>query len=270
MAQSRRHAGKVAVITGGSAGIGRGAVGAFARDGAAVVVHGLTTPEVDEVVAEVTAAGGRAVGEAGDVADPDTHRRLVETALAEFGRIDHLVAAAGMQTYGDAVTTTPEDFDRVFAVNVRGVFLAAHAALPEIRRNHGTVAIISSVQGVATQNNVVGYTSTKGALNAMTRALAVDEAEYGVRVNAILPGSVDTPMLRTSAATWSDGTPQGIEETIATWGRMHPLGRVGTPEEVGGVCAFLASEEASFITGAELRVDGGLLSRIAASLPEKG
>ena len=124
-------------------------------------------------------------------------------------------------------------------------------------------------KGVATQNNVVGYTMTKGALNAMARALAVDEAAYGVRVNALLPGSIDTPMLRASAHQWSDGTAEGSNKVIADWGLMHPLGRVGQPREVGSVCSFLASDEASFVTGAEIRVDGGLLSRIAAVLPSK-
>ena len=263
------HKGKVVIVTGGSAGIGRGAAEVFAAEGAAVVVHGLTQQNVDEAVQAITASGGLAIGVAGDVALEATHRAVVDAAMNRFGRIDHLVTSAGIQTYGDAAETTPEDFDRVFAVNVRGVFLAVHCAIAEIRKNRGTITLISSVQGVATQNKVVGYTSTKGALNAMTRALAVDEAEHGVRVNAILPGSIDTPMLRTSATEWSDGTDAGQEAVIAEWGRMHPLGRVGRPSEVGAVCSFLASDAASFVTGAELRVDGGLLSRIAAALPEK-
>ncbi|EPR75455.1 3-oxoacyl-[acyl-carrier protein] reductase [Leifsonia rubra CMS 76R] len=267
MTHTRRLEGHVAVITGGSAGIGRGAAKAFAAEGASVVVHGYTASSVDDTVAAILAVGGAAVGIRGDVADENTHRGIVKLALAEFGRIDHLVASAGMQTYGDAATTTPEEFDRVFAVNVRGVFLAVHAAIAEIRKAHGTITIVSSVQGVATQNNVVGYTMTKGALNAMTRALAVDEAQFGVRVNAVLPGSVDTPMLRASAAQWSDGTPEGADGVIAEWGTMHPLGRVGQPSEIGTVCTFLASADASFVTGAEIRVDGGLLSRIATVLP---
>lgn len=265
----RKHEGSVVVVTGGSAGIGRGAAEVFAAEGAAVVVHGLTQANVDEVVQQITDDGGVAIGVAGDVAQEATHRAIAEAAMARFGRIDHLVTSAGIQTYGDAATTTPESFDHVFAVNVRGVFLAVHHTIEQIRRNRGTITLISSTQGVATQNNVVGYTSTKGALNAMTRALAVDEAAYGVRVNAILPGSIDTPMLRSSAREWSDGTDAGEEAVIAEWGRMHPLGRVGRAAEVGTVCSFLAGSEASFVTGAELRVDGGLLSRIAASLPTR-
>src|SRR5690606_28944208 len=124
-------------------------------------------------------------------------------------------------------------------------------------------------QGIATQNNVVGYAMTKGGLNAMCRALANDEAPHGVRVNAVLPGSVDTPMLRTAAADWSDGTPEGVEQLVADWGLMHPLGRVAQPREIGNVCAFLASDDASFVTGAEIRVDGGLLARSSSQLPNK-
>lgn len=266
---SRKHEGRVVIVTGGSAGIGRGAVEAFAEDGASVVVHGLTADDVETTVGAILASGGKAVGVHGDVALEETHRRMVEVALAEFGRIDHLVTSAGIQTYGDAETTTPADLDRVYSVNVKGVFMAVHAAISEIRKNRGTVTLVSSVQGVATQNNVVGYTMTKGALNAMARAMAVDEAAHGVRVNALLPGSVDTPMLRTSAREWSDGTDAGEDALIAQWGTMHPLGRVGQPREIGNVCSFLASEAASFVTGSEIRVDGGLLARIAVALPAK-
>lgn len=264
-----RHAGRVVIVTGGSAGIGGGAAAAFAEQGALVVVHGLEEARVEEAVEALTAGGGTAVGVAGDVAEEETHQRLVDEAMRNFGRIDHLVTSAGIQTYGDALSTTPEDFDRVFAVNVRGVFLAIRAAITEIRKNAGTITLISSVQGVASQNNVVGYAMTKGGLNAMCRALAVDEATHGVRVNAVLPGSVDTPMLRTAAADWSDGTPEGVERLVADWGLMHPLGRVGQPREIGNVCAFLASEDASFITGAEIRVDGGLLARSPSRLPSR-
>lgn len=269
MTQVKKHDGKVVIVTGGSAGIGQGIAEVFAREGAAVVVHGRTQDNVDETVEAIIAAGGRAVGVTGDVIEEETHKRTVAAALENFGRLDHIVTSAGIQTYGDSLTTTPENFDRVYQVNVRGVFLAVHNAIAEIRKNAGTVTLISSVQGVATQDNVVGYTMTKGALNAMTRAMAVDEARHGVRVNAVLPGSIDTPMLRTSAAEWSDGTPEGIENTIANWGTSHALGRVGLPQEMGTVCSFLASSDASFVTGAEIRADGGLLARIAAALPAK-
>lgn len=265
----RPHEGKVVLVTGGSRGIGGGIAEVFGEQGAAVVVNGLGDEYVQRTVSRIRAAGGTAIGAAGPVQDPQTCVDAVDAALREFGRLDHLVTAAGIQRYGDTVSTSIETWDEVFDINVRGVFLAARAALPEIRKRGGTVTLISSVQGVATQNQVAAYTSSKGALNALARAMAVDEAAHGVRVNALLPGSVDTPMLRTAAAEWSDGTAEGIENVIAEWGRMHALGRVAQPREIGTVVAFLASDAASFVTGAEIRVDGGLLARIAAALPAK-
>lgn len=265
----RVHEGKVALVTGGSQGIGRGVALTMARRGAAVVVHGLTEDYVDETVELIRDAGGTATGTFGPIDQEQTSMDAVARAIEEYGRLDHLVTAAGIQRYGDAVDTPIATWDEVFGVNVRGVFLAARAALPHIRQQHGTVTVISSVQATATQNNVVAYTASKGALNAMCRAMAVDEAAYGVRVNSIAPGSVDTPMLRTSAAQWSDGTPEGVERTIANWGTAHALGRVAQPGEIGEAASFLASDAAGFITGSELRVDGGLLARLAAPLPPK-
>lgn len=260
------HDGAVALVTGGSQGIGRGIALEFARAGAAVVVHGLTRDLAEETAADIRAEGGRAVATWGPIDDPATSDAAVAAAVGEFGRLDHLATSAGIQRYGDIVSTTEELWDEVFAVNVKGVYLAAHAAVPVIRQHRGTVTLISSVQATANQDQVAAYTASKGALNALCRAMAVDEAAYGVRVNAVCPGSVDTPMLRGAAAEHSDGTPEGIAATLRHWGTSHPLGRVATPEEVGSVVTFLASSRASFVTGADIRVDGGLLCRIAAPL----
>ena len=261
------HDGAVALVTGGSQGIGQGVALEFARAGAAVVVHGLTQDFAEETCALIRQAGGEAEPCWGPIDDQATSEQAVATALTRFGRLDHLVASAGIQRYGDVVSTTPQVWDEVFDVNVKGVYLAAHAAVPSIRQNRGTVTIISSVQGVANQNQVAAYVASKGALNALCRGMAVDEAAYGVRVNAVCPGSVDTPMLRHSAAEHSDGTPEGLEAVLALWGTSHPLGRIAQTSEIGQVVVFLASQRASFITGADIRVDGGLLCRIAAPLP---
>jgi NAD(P)-dependent dehydrogenase (short-subunit alcohol dehydrogenase family) len=264
---NQSHAGKVALVTGGSQGIGQGIALKLADHGRAVVVHGLTSDFVEQTVALICDAGGKAVGITGKIQDEETSRKAVELALSEYGRLDTLATAAGIQRYGDVVSTSPGVWDEVFSVNVRGVYLAAHHALPAIREAGGTVTMISSVQGVANQNQVAAYASSKGALNALTRGMAVDEAAFGVRVNVVLPGSIDTPMLRGSASEFSDGTQQGQDAVIRLWGASHPLGRVGTPSEIGEVVSFLASAAASFVTGAEIRVDGGLLSRIATTLP---
>jgi NAD(P)-dependent dehydrogenase (short-subunit alcohol dehydrogenase family) len=262
------HAGKVALVTGGSQGIGQGIALTLAEHGAAVVVHGLTSDFVDETVGLIREAGALAVGIAGAIQEEETSRKAVELALAEYGRLDILATAAGIQRYGDVVSTSPAVWDEVFDVNVRGVYFAAHHALPEIRKVGGTVTMISSVQGVANQNQVAAYAASKGALNALARGMAIDEAAFGVRVNAVLPGSIDTPMLRGSASQFSDGTQEGQDAVIRLWGTSHPLGRVGTPAEIGEVVSFLASSAASFVTGAEIRVDGGLLTRIAAPIPD--
>lgn len=259
--------GTVALVTGGSQGIGRGVARELAAAGAAVVVHGLTRPECDETVAMIVAAGGLASATWGPIDQAATSAAAVQFALDTYGRLDHLVCSAGIQRYGDAVSTPEPVWDEVFAVNVKGCYLAAHAALPAIRTTgSGTVTMIASVQGTANQNQVAAYAASKGAVIALCRAMAVDEAAYGVRVNSVSPGSVDTPMLRASAADQSDGTPAGVDATVALWGSSHPLGRVADPREVGAVVAFLASRRASFVTGADVRVDGGLLSRLAAPL----
>lgn len=264
------HDGRVALVTGGSSGIGEGAALSLAQQGAAVAVHGLDLNEAEALAARIRDSGGRAIAVSGPIDQAATSEAAVASTIQAFGRLDTLVTSAGIQRYGDTVETSEETWDEVLDVNTKGVFLAARAALPFIRESaSGSVVIVASVQGTASQANVVAYTTSKGALHAMGRAMAIDEAAFGVRVNTVSPGSVDTPMLRASAAQWSDGTPEAVERTIANWGTMHALGRVATIGEVGDVIAFLAGPRAAFVTGSDVRVDGGLLARIAAALPEK-
>lgn len=262
------HEGRVAIVTGGSQGIGRAGAIALAEAGAAVVVHGATLDLARETADEIRDAGGEAAATAGPIEVASTARAAVELALERYGRLDTLVTSAGIQRYGDVADTTADLWDDVFSVNVKGVYLAVHHAIGELRSSgSGSIVVVSSVQAVAAQNDVVAYSASKGALHAMTRAMAVDEARYGVRVNSVSPGSVDTPMLRRSASLFSDGSEAGLQSVLDSWGTAHPLGRVGDPVEVGEAIAFLAGPRASFITGAELRVDGGLTARLAAALP---
>jgi NAD(P)-dependent dehydrogenase (short-subunit alcohol dehydrogenase family) len=214
--------------------------------------------------------GGEAVGLHADVRDRHSIAAAVTKASA-FGPdtgLDAVVASAGIQRYGDAVTTDESTWDEVFAVNVKGTYLLAQAALPYLRASGaGSMVFVSSVQSLGTQPGVVAYAASKGALNAMMRAMAIDEAPRGVRVNAVCPGSVDTPMLRASAASFTDGSPEAVEGLLKTWGMAHPLGRVANPHEIAEVIAFLVSPRASFVTGEDVRVDGGLLASLAVAIP---
>lgn len=265
---SGEQTGRVALVTGGSSGIGRGAANELARQGASVVVHGLTMEEANLVVQEIRVAGGIATATFGPIDDPETSKLAVSLALAEYGHLDILVTSAGIQRYGTAIDTPIEVWDEVFNVNVKGVFLACKAALPEIRKSDaGSVAIIASVQASATQGNVAAYSSSKGALLSLARAIAVDEGPFGVRVNSISPGTIDTPMLRNTARLLSDGSPAGMQALVDDWGSAHALGRTGTVQELGAVISFVTSPRASFMTGDDIRVDGGLLARLAAAAP---
>ena len=264
------HAGSVALVTGGSSGIGQAVAELLAAGGARVAVNSADAAQADAVASAITASGGNAVPAVADVLDGEAITSAVRATAEAYGSLDTLVTCAGIQRYGTVADTDEATWDEVFAVNVKGVFLAAKAALPYLRRStRGAVVVVSSVQAHATQAAVAAYAASKGALNALVRSMAVDEAPYGVRVNAVCPGSVDTPMLRLSARRFSDGSEEGAQQAIDDWGRSHPLGRVARPIEIAEVVGFLASPRASFVTGEDVRVDGGLLATLAAAISER-
>ncbi|QKW34494.1 SDR family oxidoreductase [Actinomadura sp. NAK00032] len=263
----REFEGKAAVVTGGSLGIGRAVVERLARDGAAVVFCGVGEDAVRRAEAELRADGLEVTGVEADVTAAARMDALVAEAVSRHGGLDVVVTCAGVQRYGTVEETTEELWDEVLDVNVKGVFLACRAAVPELRRRGGgTIVTMSSVQAFVSQDRVAAYSASKAAINALTRAMALDHAADGIRANVVCPGSVDTPMLRWAADLFRGGTSQDAQ--VAEWGRAHPLGRVATAAEVAEVVAFLAGPRSSFVTGAEHRVDGGLLARNPAALPD--
>lgn len=262
----QEFAGKTAIVTGGTKGIGLGAARRLAQGGANVVICG--AGRNGEAAAEqLRAEGLQVVAKQTDVRSGAEVRELVRFAAERFGRLDILVNSAGVQRYGDVVETSEEVWDEVLDINVKGMYLTSKYAIPEMRRQgKGAIVHVSSVQAFASQKGVAAYTASKGAINALTRAMALDHAAEGIRVNVVCPASVDTPMLQWAADLFKGGSTR--EDVLADWGKMHPIGRLGTPEELGELIAFLASDRASFITGGEYKIDGGLLAGLGVRLPE--
>lgn len=259
--------GHVVAITGGAAGIGEATSLHMARAGATVVALDRDSAAVDRLVQAGSRAGLAIEGEVVDVADADQVADAAQRLADRHGGINTLVCAAGVQDYGSVEQTSMEQFDRLMAVNLRGVFAACHYAVPLIRaRGGGSIVVVASVQAYAAQTGVAAYAASKGALVALVKAMAVDHAAEGIRVNAVCPGSVDTPMLRWAADRFSKGSE--ADDVVASWGRSHPIGRVAKPAEVAQAVAYLSGPESSFITGADLRVDGGLTAALNVTLPQ--
>jgi NAD(P)-dependent dehydrogenase (short-subunit alcohol dehydrogenase family) len=250
--------GKIALVT-GTSGIGLGAALRLARGGAKVFVCGNDDAHNQKAAG---AAEGLNVSIAHvDVSEENSVRDWVMPIGEAEGRIDVLVNAAAIQTYGDISSTDCAHWDRVMAINLRSCFLTSHHAYLFMKGDGGAIVHVSSVQGHGNQNNVLAYATTKGAIHAMTRAMAVDCAKDKVRVNSISPGSVRTPLLE-FAAQKVVGDGNDIEPAIAQFGEAHPIGRVGTVEETSELIAFLCSEKSGFCTGGDYLVDGGLLAHL--------
>jgi NAD(P)-dependent dehydrogenase (short-subunit alcohol dehydrogenase family) len=257
--------GKVAVITGAGGGIGKASAEKLAAGGASVLLVGNVEEDVKESAYELQKKGYHAAAYKADVSNPENMEAAIRDAIDQFGGLDILVNSAGIQRYGTVEDTPVETWNEVFRVNVDGIFLASKFAIPEMRkRGGGSIVNISSVQAFASQTSVAAYTASKGAINALTKAMALDHAKDQIRVNVVCPGSVHTPMLETSAGLFGDN----VEETLASWGSMHPLGRIATPEEIAEMVLFLSSSRASFVTGGEYKVDGGLTAALGISLPK--
>jgi meso-butanediol dehydrogenase / (S,S)-butanediol dehydrogenase / diacetyl reductase len=257
----KEFAEKVALVT-GTTGIGRAIAMRLATGGAQVVACGIDTAGNAELTREAAKNGLMLQVETCDVTNLNEVRSVVAKTVSRAGGLDIIVNAAAIHPFGNVLETDLETWNRCMMVNVGSIYLVAHFGIPEMkRRGGGSIINLASVQGYACQRGVVAYAASKGAIHSMTRALALDHAADNIRVNSISPGSVRTPMLARSAAHFAPDRP--AEEVFARFGEAHPLGRIGTPEEVAELAAFLASDKAGFCTGGDYLVDGGLLAGIA-------
>jgi 3-oxoacyl-[acyl-carrier protein] reductase len=244
-------AGKIAVVIGGTRGLGRATSLALAAAGAHVVPTGRTSEAVDAIAAEIREQGGAATPQAFDVADPDASTIAMNSVVAAHGRIDVLVANAGISPYfSRAEKVTPEMWDTLINVNLRGLFFAVTAgARPMLERGEGgSIVLVSSTTSLHGITRGVPYIAAKGGLDALTRSLAVEWADRGIRVNAVAPGYIETDM--TEGLRHNEGLRRMLEDKI-------PMRRFARPEEVASTICYLASDASSYVTGRHFLVDGG-------------
>ncbi|MCX4778308.1 SDR family NAD(P)-dependent oxidoreductase [Streptomyces sp. NBC_01264] len=249
---------KSCLVTGAASGIGRATALLLARSGARVTASDVNGPGLDALRAQLAGEGHEVTVVTGDVSDPRSNRAMVEAATGAYGRLDVAVANAGVLPLSDVRETSPEDWDRVMAIDGRGMFLTCKYAIEAMLlqpRPGGALVCVSSISGVAGQARQAAYGPAKFVASGLTKHLAVEWAARGIRVNAVAPGTIRTE--RVLALTDEPGGPEYLEEIAAA----HPMGRLGEPEEVARAIAFLTSDAASFVTGAILPVDGGYLAR---------
>ncbi len=245
---------QTAVITGAGAGIGRACAGYFATQGYRVAVADIDPERVAKTTAEIIGSGGEAIGITGDISLQETAREIRDKTLDAWGRVDVLVANVGIQTGGSLLDTGERDWDRTMAVNLKGVAHSCKSVLPAMReQQQGSIVIVSSVNATVGSAGMAMYDASKAAVLALMRNLAVENGEYGIRVNAVCPGATLTDYHLDRAAD-KGMTPEQLREVTRGYGLLR---RAAEPEEIASAIGFLASDQASFITGQTLFVDGG-------------
>ena len=243
---------RVTVVTGSGSGIGRSCAIEFAKAGAEVIVAETNLQGAEETVRQIKTGKGKAVAFKTDVSDPASVKNLVDFTINNYSRIDVLINNAAIQINKTVEEITIEEWNLQMSINVGGIFLCSKLFLPFLRRSKGNIVNMSSVNGFFVEPMCAGYCTTKAAIIGLTKAMAIDHGHEGIRVNCICPGYIDTPL--------SEGYFQSKPDPLKAReeaDKLHALWRIGRPEEVGHVAVFLASDEASFMTGASVVVDGG-------------
>ena len=255
MITTMRLRGRTAVITGAGSSIGRATAELFASEGAGVAILDRDAPAAEAAAEAISATGGVAHPVVADVSSPDDVSRAIASSARLLGRLDIVFNNAGVAPSGSVLDTDEDEWDRCFAVNVKGVYLTSRAAIPHLRAaGGGSIINQASVAALIGMANFSAYSAAKGAVVSLTRAMAIDLAPLGIRVNALCPGAVHTPVMEPLMRNHGGGSlERGLELTAA----KHPIGRLGTPAEIAGAALFLASDDAAFVTGATLPVDGG-------------
>jgi NAD(P)-dependent dehydrogenase (short-subunit alcohol dehydrogenase family) len=243
---------RVVVITGAGAGIGRACALEFAKEGASVVIADIDMNAATATAALIKAAGGTATPVQADVSDPVSVQSLLEQTLRVYPLVHTLVNNAAVQINKTAEDTSFEEWNRQLAVNLGGVFLCSKYFLPQLRKTKGSIVNMSSVNGFFVEPTCAGYCATKAAIIGLTKAMAIDHGRDGIRVNCICPGYIDAGL----AEGYFQSQPDPAKARVDA-GKLHALGRIGKPGEVGRAAVFLASDDASFVTGTALVVDGG-------------
>jgi NAD(P)-dependent dehydrogenase (short-subunit alcohol dehydrogenase family) len=248
---------RAAIVTGGAKGIGWGICKVLSQEGAKIVVVDWDEATGKKTAAEINQGGGEAIFVLCDVSQEEQVKAMIEATLKAFGKIDILVNNAGIGVYKPVLETSGEDWDKCLAVNLKGQFLCSKYAIPHMQKlGKGAIVNISSVHSFQTVNGVAPYAASKGGITALTRNMAID---YGpaIRVNSIAPGWVLTPLIQSIFDSYED--PAGQKREVE---RRQVMKRIGQPEDIGYAVAFLVSDEASFITGTQLYVDGGLTAQL--------
>lgn len=243
---------RVVVITGAGGGIGRASALEFTREGARVVVADINPSSARETVKQIEALGGQGLAVQTDVASAESAEHLVQETLKVYRQVHVLFNDAAIQVNKTVEDTTVEEWNREMAVNLGGIFLCSKYFLPHLRKTKGCIINMASVNGFFVEPMCAGYCATKGAIIALTKAMAIDHGKEGIRVNCICPGYIDAGL----AWGYFESQPDPAAARAAA-GKLHALGRIGKPEEVGRLAVFLASDDASFLTGSAVVVDGG-------------